>query len=53
MKPAKNGMQKSSRSATASGKNEGFTDEERAAMRKRADELKTAAHRGARGFWCK
>jgi uncharacterized protein YdhG (YjbR/CyaY superfamily) len=48
MKPAKKGTQKSSKSATAIGKkSEGFTDEERAAMRERARELKAAAHRGS------
>jgi hypothetical protein len=41
--------QKSARSATASGKgSEGFTDEERAAMKERARELKSAARRGSR-----
>ena len=43
-KSAKNGAQKSARSSTASGKaSKGFTDEERAAMRERAQELKAAA----------
>ena len=43
-KPAKKGMQKSARSTTATAKaSKGFTDEERAAMRERAQELKTAA----------
>jgi hypothetical protein len=45
-KPAKKGTRKSARSATAiRGGAKGFTDEERAAMRERAQELK-AAHRG-------
>ena len=49
MKPEKNGTQKSSKSATATGKkSKGFTDEERAAMRERAQELKAAARRGSR-----
>jgi uncharacterized protein YdhG (YjbR/CyaY superfamily) len=40
---------KSAESTTASGKTfEGFTDEERAAMKERAQELKTAARRGPR-----
>lgn len=42
MKPAKKGTQKSPKSATASGKKpKGFTDEERAAMKERLQELKT------------
>ena len=41
--------QKSAESATAIGKRfEGFTDEERAAMKERAQELKAAARRGPR-----
>lgn len=49
MKSAKNGPQKSSRSASATAKKStGFTDEERAAMAERAQELKAAAHRGSR-----
>jgi len=40
-KPAKTDTQKSDKSRTATGK--GFTDEERAAMRERAQELKAAA----------
>jgi uncharacterized protein YdhG (YjbR/CyaY superfamily) len=40
---------KSAKSATASDKKfEGFTDEERGAMKERAQELKTAARRGRR-----
>jgi uncharacterized protein YdhG (YjbR/CyaY superfamily) len=46
MKPAKNGAQKHSKSAVAARK--GFTDEERAAMRERAQELKAAARRSSR-----
>jgi uncharacterized protein YdhG (YjbR/CyaY superfamily) len=42
--------QKSARSATAVDKtSEGFTDEERGAMKERARELKAAARRGPRG----
>ena len=47
-KPAKKGMQKSARSTTATAKaSKGFTDEERAAMRERAQELKSAAGKEA------
>jgi hypothetical protein len=43
-KPAKKGPQKSAKSTTATGEaSKGFTDEERAAMRERAQELKAAA----------
>ncbi len=43
-KPAKKGMQKSAESTTAiNKKSKGFTDEERAAMRERAQELKAGA----------
>lgn len=45
MKPAKKGTQKSPGRTTATG---GFTSEERAAMRERAQELKATAHRGSR-----
>jgi uncharacterized protein YdhG (YjbR/CyaY superfamily) len=45
-KPAKKGTQKSAKSTTATSK--GFTDEERAAMRERAQELKAAARPGPR-----
>jgi uncharacterized protein YdhG (YjbR/CyaY superfamily) len=49
-KPAKKGTQKSARSTTAIGKaSKGFTDEEREAMRDRAQELKAAARAGAGG----
>jgi hypothetical protein len=49
MKPAKKGAQKSAKSTTATGKEpEGFMDEERAAMRERAEELKAVARRGGR-----
>jgi uncharacterized protein YdhG (YjbR/CyaY superfamily) len=49
MKPAKNSSQKSSKSAPATGKkSKGFTDEERAAMAERAQELKAATRRGPR-----
>jgi uncharacterized protein YdhG (YjbR/CyaY superfamily) len=45
-KPAKKAAQKSAKSTTASGKkSKGFTDEERAAMKERAQELKAAARR--------
>ena len=47
MKPAKNGPQKSARSTTVAGKaSRGFTAEERAAMKERAQELKAAARAG-------
>ena len=46
-KPAKKGKQKSAESTTAIGKaSKGFTDEERAAMRDRAQEMKAAARLG-------
>jgi uncharacterized protein YdhG (YjbR/CyaY superfamily) len=49
MKPAKKGTRESAKSTVASGrKPAGFTDEERAAMRDRADELKAEAGRGRR-----
>src|ERR1700737_591830 len=49
MKPAKNGTQKSRKSTNATGKkSKGFTDEERAAMRERLQELKAEARRGRR-----
>jgi uncharacterized protein YdhG (YjbR/CyaY superfamily) len=44
-KPAKKGGQRSTRSSTGKA-SKGFTDEERAAMRDRAQELKAAARRG-------
>ncbi|HJV30540.1 MAG TPA: DUF1801 domain-containing protein [Gaiellaceae bacterium] len=45
-KPAKKATQKSAKNITASGKkSKGFTAEERAAMKERAQELKAAAHR--------
>ena len=45
----KKGSQKSPRSATAAGKEaKGFTDDERLAMRERAQELKAEARRGRR-----
>jgi uncharacterized protein YdhG (YjbR/CyaY superfamily) len=48
-KPAKKSTRRSARSATATGKkSNGFTDEERAAMRERAQELKAEARRGPR-----
>src|SRR5216110_2740537 len=48
MSPKKD-TQKSAKSATVTGKRvKGFTDEERAAMKERAQELKAAAHRGPR-----
>jgi uncharacterized protein YdhG (YjbR/CyaY superfamily) len=48
-KPAKKAAHKSAKSATAIGKaSKGFTDEERAAMRERVQELKTAARPGPR-----
>jgi uncharacterized protein YdhG (YjbR/CyaY superfamily) len=46
---AKKATQKSAKSTTASGKtSKGFTAEERAAMKERAQELKAAARRGPR-----
>ena len=46
---AKKTTQKSAKSTTASGKTvKGFTDEERAAMKERAQELKAQARRGPR-----
>jgi uncharacterized protein YdhG (YjbR/CyaY superfamily) len=48
-KPAKKGTQKSAKSTTAiDRKSKGFTDEERAAMKERAQELKAEARRGPR-----
>jgi hypothetical protein len=48
-KPAKKGTQKSAKSTTATGKRlKGFTDEERVAMKERAQELKAATRRGPR-----
>jgi hypothetical protein len=48
-KPAKKGTQKSAKSTTAIGKtSKGFTDEERVAMKERAQELKAATRRGPR-----
>jgi uncharacterized protein YdhG (YjbR/CyaY superfamily) len=50
MKPAQKGTEKSAKSTTAIGKkSKGFTDEERAAMKDRAQELKAAARPGPRG----
>jgi uncharacterized protein YdhG (YjbR/CyaY superfamily) len=46
---AKKATQKSAKSTTAIGKtSKGFTDEERVAMKERAQELKAAARRGSR-----
>src|SRR5919108_2414546 len=48
-KPAKKGTQKTAKSTTAiKKKSKGFTDEERAAMKERAQELKAEARRGRR-----
>ena len=48
-KPAMKGTEKSAKGATAGGKTfEGFTDEERAAMKDHAQELKAAARGGSR-----
>ncbi len=48
-KPAKKGTQRSAKSTTATGKTfKGFTDEERVAMKERAQELKAATRRGPR-----
>ena len=46
-KPAKRGKQRSTRTTTNQG-SKGFTDEERAAIRERAQELKTGARKGPR-----
>ena len=46
-KPAKKGTKTSATTATGKA-SEGFTDEERAAMKERAEELKAAARRGPR-----
>jgi uncharacterized protein YdhG (YjbR/CyaY superfamily) len=46
-KPAKTGTQQSAKSATGKA-SRGFTDEERGAMRERAQELKASARRGPR-----
>jgi uncharacterized protein YdhG (YjbR/CyaY superfamily) len=49
MKSARTGTQKSPKSGTATeNKTDAFTDDERAAMRERAQELKVAARRGGR-----
>ena len=48
MKPAQKGAQRSAKSTTVKGKVEGFTDEERAAIRERVQEMKEAAPRGPR-----
>jgi uncharacterized protein YdhG (YjbR/CyaY superfamily) len=49
MKPAKKGAQNSRKNTTASRKKPmGFTDEERAAMRERVEELKAEGERGRR-----
>ena len=49
MKPAKKGTQKSTKSTTAIDRtSEGFTDEERGAMKERAQELKAPVRRGSR-----
>ena len=45
----KKGTQKSARSTAINRKSTGFTDEERAAMKERAQELKADARRGTRG----
>jgi uncharacterized protein YdhG (YjbR/CyaY superfamily) len=48
-KPAKKGTQKSAKSTTANNKkSKGFTAEERAAMKERAQELKAEGRRGPR-----
>jgi uncharacterized protein YdhG (YjbR/CyaY superfamily) len=48
-KPAKKGTQRSAKRTTATGKtSKGFTDEERAAMNDRAEELKADGRRGPR-----
>ena len=45
-KPAKKGTQKSAKSTTAIKKSKGWTDEERAAMKEHAQELKAEGRRG-------
>src|SRR5829696_7694065 len=47
-KPAKKATQQSAKRTTGKATSKGFTDEERAAMRERAQELKAAARRGPR-----
>jgi uncharacterized protein YdhG (YjbR/CyaY superfamily) len=48
-KAARKGARKSAKNSAAAGKaSKGFTDEERAAMRERAQELKAASRRGPR-----
>jgi uncharacterized protein YdhG (YjbR/CyaY superfamily) len=48
-KPAKKSTQQSAKRTTATGQTfDGFTDEERAAMKERAQELKAATRRGPR-----
>jgi uncharacterized protein YdhG (YjbR/CyaY superfamily) len=48
-KPAKKATQKSAKSTTAIGKkSKGFTDEERSAMKERAQEMKAEGRRGPR-----
>jgi uncharacterized protein YdhG (YjbR/CyaY superfamily) len=47
-RPAKKATQKSAKSTTAIKKSKGFTDEERAAMKERAHELKAEARRAPR-----
>jgi uncharacterized protein YdhG (YjbR/CyaY superfamily) len=48
-KPAKKSTRKAAKSSTVSGEaSSGFTDEERAAMKERAQELKAEARRGGR-----
>src|SRR5437763_15744561 len=47
-KPAMKGTRQTAKSTTGKA-SKGFTDEERAAMRERAQELKAAARRGPRG----
>jgi uncharacterized protein YdhG (YjbR/CyaY superfamily) len=47
-RPGTKATQKSAKSATGRAASKGFTDEERAAVRERAQELKAAARRGAR-----
>lgn len=49
MSPKKNTPKSAKSTTAASKKPEKFTDEERAAMKERAQELKTEANRGSRG----
>src|SRR4051794_18933070 len=49
MSPQKNAQKSAKRTTATSKKSNGFTDEERAAMKERVQELKADARRGPRG----